>query len=254
MTPAAIVPGKAYPLVLASLLVYLLADGGVITLNGQSQGILFILVFGAATDYALLFVARYREAVAEGQKRWQATVQAWRGAFHAEDVAHTARAVMGYGLGLMGLVAIKVLAPGFYARQDTRTPVRIAVGVLVLTQVFNAIFVFGLKIGVAGLSLSIGLGAVVNAWLLLRGLRLRGSYTPEAGWPMFLARVAVASAAMGALQWWLAGHFDWVGGRGGPFELTRAGWMALSLGGSALLYFGVLLLSGLNLRQFARRA
>ena len=177
-----------------------------------------------------------------------------RGAFHAADVAHTARAVMGYGLGLMGLVAIKVLAPGFYARQDTRTPVRIAVGVLVLTQVFNAIFVFGLKIGVAGLSLSIGLGAVVNAWLLLRGLRQRGSYTPEAGWPMFLARVVVASAAMGALQWWLAGHFDWVGGRGGAFELTRAGWMALSLGGSALLYFGVLLLSGLNLRQYARRA
>ncbi|WP_431258285.1 murein biosynthesis integral membrane protein MurJ [Roseateles chitinivorans] len=177
-----------------------------------------------------------------------------RGAFHARDVASTAHAVMGYGLGLMGLVSIKVLAPGFYARQDMRTPVRIAVGVLVLTQVFNLIFVFGLKVGVAGLSLSIGLGAVVNALLLLRGLRKLGSYTPEAGWALFLLRVSIASAAMGGLQWWLAGHFAWVGGKGFHFELVRAGWMALSLGASALLYFGVLLLLGVKLRQFARRA
>ncbi len=177
-----------------------------------------------------------------------------RGAFHAGDVASTARAVMGYGVGLMGLVAIKVLAPGFYARQDTRTPVRIAVGVLLLTQVFNAIFVLGLRTGVAGLALSIGLGAVINAALLLRGLRRLGSYVPEAGWPLFLLRVAIACTAMGALQWWLAGYFDWVGGHGGRFELARAGWMALSLGGSAVLYFGVLLLLGLNPRHFVRRA
>jgi putative peptidoglycan lipid II flippase len=134
-----------------------------------------------------------------------------------------------------------------------RTPVRIAVGVLILTQVFNAIFVFGFKVGVAGLSLSIGLGALVNAFLLLRGLRKLGSYTPEAGWPMFLLRVVIAGAAMGALQWWLASTFDWTGGKGGHFELVRAGWMALSLGGSALLYFTVLLLLGVKLRHFARR-
>jgi putative peptidoglycan lipid II flippase len=176
-----------------------------------------------------------------------------RGAFKPEDVAHTAHAVMGYGLGLMGLVSIKVLAPGFYARQDMRTPVRIAVGVLILTQLFNAFFVFGLKVGVAGLSLSIGLGAMVNAFLLLRGLRKLGSYTPEAGWPLFLLRIVIASAAMGALQWWLAGYFPWTAGRGFHFELERAGWMALSLGGSALLYFAVLLLLGVKLRQFARR-
>ncbi|OWQ88748.1 murein biosynthesis integral membrane protein MurJ [Roseateles aquatilis] len=173
-----------------------------------------------------------------------------RGAFHSADVAHTARAVMGYGVGLMGLVGIKVLAPGFYARQDTRTPVRIAVLVLVLTQVLNAVFVFWLQIGVAGLSLSIGLGAAINAALLLMGLRRLGSYTPAPGWLLFFLRVVVACAAMGALQWWLARHFDWVGGH---HELRRAGWMAMSLGGSALVYFAVLLGTGLNLRQFARR-
>lgn len=175
-----------------------------------------------------------------------------RGAFRAVDVAQTAQAVMGYGVGLMGLVAIKVLAPGYYARLDTRTPVRIAVLVLVLTQVMNAIFVFWLKIGVVGLSLSIGLGAVLNAALLLIGLRRLGSYRPTPGWGLFLVRVVLACAAMGALQWWLAQRFDWV--ELGRHELVRAGWMAVSLGGSALLYFGVLLLSGLNLRQFVRKA
>ncbi|UXH80427.1 murein biosynthesis integral membrane protein MurJ [Roseateles amylovorans] len=175
-----------------------------------------------------------------------------RGAFRAQDVAQTAQAVMGYGAGLMGLVAIKVLAPGFYARQDMRTPVRIALLVLVLTQVMNGIFVFWLGIGVAGLSLSIGLGAVINAGLLLYGLRKLGSYAPTPGWWLFGLRVVLASAAMGALQWWLAHHFDWVAL--GRHELVRAGWMAVSLGGSALLYFSVLLISGLNLRQFVRRS
>ena len=186
-----------------------------------------------------------------------AAALAWGTYLESTAGAKTSRATV-YGawwfIGLMGLVSIKVLAPGFYARQDMRTPVRIAVGVLVLTQLFNAIFVFGLQIGVAGLSLSIGLGAVVNALLLLRGLRRLGTYTPEAGWALFLLRVLIASAAMGALQWWLAGHFAWVGGKGFHFELARAGWMALSLGASALLYFGVLLMLGVKLRHFARRA
>lgn len=173
-----------------------------------------------------------------------------RGAFTGQDVAQTSLAVMGYGVGLMGLVAIKVLAPGFYARQDMRTPVRIAITVLVLTQLLNALLVPWL--GVAGLALAIGLGALVNAAWLLRGLRRLGSYQPAPGWPGFALRVLLASAAMGALQWWLARHFDWVAL--GRTELWRALLMAASLAGSALVYFAVLGLSGLNLRQFVRRA
>ena len=88
-----------------------------------------------------------------------------RGAFTAADVTNTAQSVMGWGVGLLGLIAVKVLAPGFYARQDTGTPAKIAIGVLVLTQLFNVAFVPW--IGVAGLALSIGLGAFV--WLLARG-------------------------------------------------------------------------------------
>ncbi len=172
-----------------------------------------------------------------------------RGAFHADDVARTAQAVMGWGVGLLGLVAIKVLAPGFYARQDSATPARIAIGVLLLTQLFNLLLVP--TIGVAGLALSIGLGALVNAGVLLQGLRQRGAYTPAPGWGAFMARVLLACVAMGLLQWWLGRALDWVAL--GRHEMQRAAWMALSLTASALVYFAVLLASGLKLREFARR-
>ncbi|MDN3921937.1 murein biosynthesis integral membrane protein MurJ [Roseateles violae] len=173
-----------------------------------------------------------------------------RGAFEAKDVLQTSSAVMGYGVGLMGLVAIKVLAPGFYARQDMRTPVRVAISVLLLTQLMNLVFVPWL--GVAGLALSIGLGALINAGWLLRGLRRLGSYRPAPGWRGFFLRVLLASLAMGALQWWLAQRLDWIAL--GRSEGLRALAMAGSLLGSALLYFALLLASGLKLRQFARRA
>ncbi len=74
-----------------------------------------------------------------------------RGAFGADDVVKSAMALRGYGVGLLGLIGVKILAPGFYARQDIRTPVTIAVIVLALTQVMNAIFVPYL--GHAGLAL-----------------------------------------------------------------------------------------------------
>lgn len=172
-----------------------------------------------------------------------------RGAFAAADVAQTSLAVMGYGVGLMGLVGIKVLAPGFFAKLDTRTPVRIALVVLMLTQLFNALLVPWL--GVAGLALSIGLGALINALWLLHGLRRLGSYRPAPGWLAFALRVVLAAAAMGGLQYLLAQRIDWV--ELGQQEALRALAMAGSLLGSALVYFGVLWLLRVDLRQFARR-
>ncbi len=171
------------------------------------------------------------------------------GAFSAHDVQQTVRALMGYGAGLMGLVGIKVLAPGFYARQDIRTPVRIAVAVLVLTQAMNAVFVPWLAH--AGLTLSIGLGALLNAGWLLVGLRRRGTYRPTAGWRAFLLRVALAAAAMGAGLAWAAQAIDWLALRATP--LARVGWLALALGGAAALYFGTLFAAGVRPRHFARQ-
>ncbi len=172
------------------------------------------------------------------------------GQFQAVDVAQTTRALMGYGVGLMGLVGVKVLAPGFYARQDTRTPVRIAIVVLVATQLMNLLFVPWL--GHAGLALSIGLAALVNATWLLIGLRRIGVYRPLPGWGLFMARVLLACAALGGLLAWAARRIDWIGLQSAWAQ--RAGWMAAVLAGAALLYFAVLLASGLRPAHFMRRA
>lgn len=171
------------------------------------------------------------------------------GQFRAEDVAMTVLALRGYGVGLLGLVAIKVLAPAFYARQDIRTPVKIAVGVLVATQLLNLALVPWL--GHAGLALSIGLGAIVNAALLLGGLLRRGVYKPQPGWLGFAWRLALANLALGAALAWAAGGIDWIGLQ--AHWAQRAAAVAAVLAGVALLYFGVLLACGLRLRQFIRR-
>jgi putative peptidoglycan lipid II flippase len=171
------------------------------------------------------------------------------GAFDALALQKTTTALMGYGVGLMGLVGVKILAPGFYARQDIRTPVTIAVVVLGLTQLMNLVLVP--VFGHAGLALSIGLGALVNAGWLFVGLRRSGAYTPLPGWGMFAFRVLLASTLLGALLAWGATAVDWVGLRDRPW--VRIGWVAAFLGGSALLYFGTLAATGMKLRQFVRR-
>ncbi len=171
------------------------------------------------------------------------------GAITPRDVERTSLALMGYGVGLMGLVGVKILAPGFYARQDIRTPVRIAIVVLVLTQAMNLLFVP--KLGHAGLALSIGLGALLNAAWLYTGLRRKGLYTPEPGWALFALRIVLACALMGAALWWASGAIDWIALRAQPW--TRVGLLAACIAGAVVLYFAVLLGSGLKLRQFMRR-
>jgi putative peptidoglycan lipid II flippase len=164
-------------------------------------------------------------------------------------VQQTTLALMGYGVGLLGLVAIKVLAPGYYASQDIRTPVRIAVAVLVITQLFNLALVPYLAH--AGLALSIGLGALVNATWLLWGLRKNGTYVMSAGWWRFVLQVLVACAVLGAWLWWSAQHWDWTALHATP--LLRVGLMSGVLAVSALLYFATLTLTGLKLRVLLRR-
>ncbi len=171
------------------------------------------------------------------------------GAFTERDVTQTTTALMGYGVGLLGLVAIKVLAPGFYASQDIRTPVKIAVVVLVITQLFNLALVPLLQH--AGLALAIGLGALINALWLLLGLMRRGSYRPSPGWGLFLLRVVLASALLAAFLLLAGGAFDWTAMR--THSLQRIGLMALVLLGSAAIYFIALRVLGMNLRQLLQR-
>ena len=169
------------------------------------------------------------------------------GRFGADDVHASALALALYGIGLLGLVAVKVLAPGYYASLDIRTPVKIAIVVLVVTQIFNLIFVPMLQH--AALTLSIGLGGLLNALWLLRGLIRRGSYQPQPGWGVFGAQVLGATLLMSAFLLWAARHFDWIG----TAALPRAGLLAALVVGAAAIYFGALLATGMKLRRLLRR-
>ena len=126
---------------------------------------------------------------------------------------------------------------------------RIAIVVLILTQLMNLVTVPFL--GHAGLALSIGLGALINAGWLLVGLRRSGGYEPEPGWWSFAWRVLFATALLGAVLAGAARAVDWLALQTHPWQ--RAGWLALSLGAAALVYFTALLACGVRLRQFAQR-
>ena len=171
------------------------------------------------------------------------------GASGPEDVRRSTLALMGYGVGLVGIVAIKVLAPGYYAKYDMRTPVIIAVSVLVLTQLLNVFLVPVLQH--AALTLTIGIGAVVNAIWLLVGLIRRGSYKPEPGWGKFILQVAAGTLVLAALLAWGSYYFDWIGLR--AQRLQRIGLLAALIAGAGLLYFAVLAAVGVRLRSFMRR-
>jgi putative peptidoglycan lipid II flippase len=172
------------------------------------------------------------------------------GAFNAHAVTAATAPLMAYAAGLLGIILVKILAPAFYARQDIRTPVKIAVGVLVATQLMNMVFVPVL--GVAGLALSIGLGACINATFLFTGLRRRAIYVPHAGWLPFFLKVVVAVALMGAVAWFSQAQLDWAALR--AHALLRIGALFLIIGASAGVYFAALLALGFRPRQFMRRA
>jgi putative peptidoglycan lipid II flippase len=170
------------------------------------------------------------------------------GAFSASDVYATRSAVVAYSAGLVGLILVKVLAPGFYARQDIRTPVRIALATLGLTQLMNLAFIWPLKH--AGLALAIGLGACANAALLLRALRRRGIYAPQPGWRAFLAKLSFALCTMSAVLWLGSGPDPgWLA----MDAVTRAVRLAELVVLGAAAYFATLWLLGFRLRDFAQR-
>jgi putative peptidoglycan lipid II flippase len=172
------------------------------------------------------------------------------GAFTAHDVSQTAWALRGYGVGLLGLVGIKVLAPGYFAQQNMRTPVKVAIVVLVLTQVMNLLFVPYLAH--AGLALSIGLGAMINATWLLLGLRRSGAFQPLAGWGGLLWRVAAGVVVMTLGLVWAQLQVPWLDGQ--LSHLQRALALLAVVTVAASLYLGVLWVLGVPLRQMLRRA
>ncbi len=130
------------------------------------------------------------------------------GALEASDVTMASLSLRAYCLGLVAFMLVKVLAPGFYARQDMVTPVRIGIIAMVANMVMNLAFVVPLylffNIGHVGLALATSLSAWLNAGLLLRGLRRIDVLAFQPGWGRFMTRLCLATAVMVAALWWLA--------------------------------------------------
>ncbi len=173
----------------------------------------------------------------------------FHGAFSADDVLRTREALVAYSVGLTGLILVKVLAPGFYARQNVRTPVKIALISLTATQVMNLAFIGWLEH--AGLALSIGLAACLNAFMLYRGLRQHQIYAPQPGWIGFVVKLLIAMTIMsGALWFGMGTESRWL--QGGMLERTlHLSWL-VPLGAGA--YFATLWALGFRLRDFKRSA
>lgn len=179
------------------------------------------------------------------------------GAFEAGDVEMAMLSMMAYGVGLLGFMLVKVLAPGFYARQDTRTPVRFGVYSMVANMGMNLLFVVPMALtGVrgphAGLALATSLAAFFNAGLLFRHLRREGIFVAQPGWLRFALRLLLANGVMVLLLWWGRGELQqWFEWGMGERALRLGGLIALSV----LVYFTLLLLLGMRPRMlFGQRA
>ncbi len=172
------------------------------------------------------------------------------GHFGVNDVWQTRAALLGYAVGLPALILIKILAPGFYARQVMRTPVKVAFVTVLVTQALAVIFAWPLRMGHAGLTLATSLGACLNASVLFVLLRRQGFFVPRAGWVGFVLRIFVALAVLAALLVWLGGSAqEWLS----VGLWTRVGRLALLVVAGGAVYFGTLYVLGFRIRDFNRR-
>jgi putative peptidoglycan lipid II flippase len=171
------------------------------------------------------------------------------GRFTADDVVQTQRALLGYSVGLLGLILVKILAPGFYARQNLKTPVKIAFVTVLVAQTF-AVVLMQTTLGHAGLTLATSLGACLNAALLFRFLRKQGIYAPQPGWPAFFWKLVAALCALGWLLALIAGPPSFWLAAGLWAKVAR---MAAVVAAGMLAYFGALWLLGFRFADFTRR-
>ena len=162
----------------------------------------------------------------------------------AYDVGKMTLSLQAYAVGLLAFMMIKVMAPGYYARQDTKTPVRIGIQAMAVNMLLNIALVYPLQH--AGLALATSLAAYFNLFMLYRGLRKAGVYEPQPGWLRFLVILVLANAALSAIAVWLMGSPEaWLEWQ----AMARISWMSLIVGAGILVYFTVLILAGLRLRH-----
>ncbi|ESW43255.1 integral membrane protein MviN [Vibrio parahaemolyticus SBR10290] len=167
-----------------------------------------------------------------------------RGEFSPQDVHQASLSLLAYASGLLNFMLIKVLAPGYYSRQDTKTPVKYGIIAMVTNMVFNAIFAY--FYGYVGLAIATALSAFVNMALLYRGLHIAGVYQITKRTVFFIIRLVVAGAAMvAAILWQLEDMSVWL-----EWSFAhRSGMLGMLIGLGAAVYLAVLFLTGVRLKD-----
>ena len=169
--------------------------------------------------------------------------------FGPDDVAQARLSLMAFAVGLFPFILIKVLAPGYYARQDTRTPVKIGVAAMLSNIVLNLALI--VPLAHAGLALATSLSAFLNAGLLFYGLRRSAVFRAGPGWGLFWLQVAAAATTMILVLLWLVPPMAaWLGAAAWP----RIGWLLGAIAAGAAAYFAVLLALGMRPRHVLGRA
>lgn len=173
------------------------------------------------------------------------------GELESRDVTMAALSLRAYSFGLLAFMLIKVLAPGYFAQQDMKTPVRIGIIAMVANMVFNIALVVPLhhywQVGHVGLAAATAMSGWLNAILLLRGLRKRDAYHHQKGWPRYLARLLLATAAMSAVLWFISPPEQ--------YWLAQAWFIRASLifgvvAAGGAVYIGVLFALGIRIHHF----
>jgi putative peptidoglycan lipid II flippase len=178
------------------------------------------------------------------------------GKFTANDVSMTTQALQAYGLGIIGLIAIKILAPGFYALQNIKTPMKIGVFVLILTQCLNYILVP--MFAHSGLALSIAIGACFNAALLLAGLLRLKVYVSHYSlkyWLIFIIKIMVATSITSIIMYYGNNNIEWIklGQAGTTGIITRFSYLLASIAAIMLVYFSILYAFRINIKQWIKK-
>ena len=206
------------------------------------------LRFSQTLDWSLRFVALFGIPAMAGLMVLAQPIIAllfMRGAFSQNDVVMVSYSLIAYSTGLLSYMLIKVLAPGFYARQDIKTPVRIGIIAMVANMAFNLMLAPFLSY--VGLALATAMSASLNAFLLYRGLKLAGVYQLSKASLVFLLKLALASLMMAALLYWQTPTLhDWV-----ALGFSDQIWRLCLLCGLAVVgYFSLLWLFGVRLAHF----
>jgi putative peptidoglycan lipid II flippase len=203
--------------------------------------------FEATLDWALRWVFLIGVPCTFGMATLSAptlTTLFYGGEFSEHDIYRSSQSLIAYSVGLTGFVLIKVLASGFYSRQDTKTPVKVAVVSMVSNMVLNLAFIYHLQH--VGLALATSIAALINASLLYYYLRQQNVFTPLAGWRNFLLRIAAAAILMTSILAWGSGSLEqWIAMSLSERVMQLFLWISVG----AISYFGSLFIFGMRLQH-----